>query len=738
MKWFQEVNNITTSNEQILSFEDYMNIFEEHSPRELRTNSLYLIDMFNYYGKNDKGNFTFFEKEHPDSNPVYGQKEAQNDIYQYLVNFSEEGFNNKFILLVGPNGSSKSSIIKKLVKCAEEYSVKDEGALFTFSWIFPIDNYIKGSVGLSGEGHNSSHNLETYAYLDDQEISAILNSDLKDHPLMLVPVEPRRNLIEKLMEDQPQRLEQVRKTYLYNGDLSKRNKQIFDALLKNYQGDYKKVLKHIRVERYYIDKRHSNSAATIEPQMHVDASLQQVTMDRRLANLPPSLQSLNLFNLHGEIIYANRGILEFSDLLKRPLDSFKYLLTTMETKHINLKGIITELDIFFAGTTNEIHFSAFKQHPDFNSFKGRFNFIRVPYLTDIEDEMKIYSKQINNLKSKIHFEPHALFALCAWSVMTRLRHPQPKNYKNKKLGELAVRLNPLEKALFISEGAIPEAFLSEEMKELKMGKETLFDEFKYDSMYEGKFGISPREVKSIIYDLTSKNDRVTFLNVLDYLNEISEKKNEYDFLNIGAQGDFHNCKKFIFYIETYLLNSFDTEVRESLGLVDNRSYEDYLEKYIIHIKSLLKNEKLKNTVTGKFEDPDSYFIKEVENNLNIKDSPEVFRSHLISKLGAFSLDNPGDKIVYTDVFSDLVKKLKETYRNEQKKIINKVAENIRFYVNEITGDNDKQHSNILLKDQDRKQIQEILVNVKDRFGYSERSAIELLNTLIKKRYDKKS
>src|SRR5690606_41412611 len=98
----------------------------------------------------------------------------------------------------------------------------------------------------------------------------------------------------------------------------------------------------MRIERLFINRRYSIGSTTIDPQLNVDANLQQITMDRRLASLPPSLQSLNLFSLSGEVVLANRGILEFSDLLKRPLDTFKYLLMTMESKTINLHGILTD------------------------------------------------------------------------------------------------------------------------------------------------------------------------------------------------------------------------------------------------------------------------------------------------------------------------------------------------------------------------------------------------------------
>ena len=82
--------------------------------------------------------------------------------------------------------------------------------------------------------------------------------------------------------------------------------------------------------------------------------MQQISMDKRLASLPPSLQCLNLFSLQGEIVMPTGGILEYSDLLKRPLDTYKYLLMTMETGTINIQGILTELDTFFIGTSNEI------------------------------------------------------------------------------------------------------------------------------------------------------------------------------------------------------------------------------------------------------------------------------------------------------------------------------------------------------------------------------------------------
>lgn len=727
MKWMEEVNKEEGRYKNVLAFEDYMKLFEKNPEKELRPTNIYLRDMFDYFGKDENGSFSLFTREHADAPPVQGQLKTQNKIYQYLQNFMEEGFNNKFILLIGPNGSSKSSLIKKIMLAAEDYSMSDEGSLFTFSWIFPIDQFVKGSLGLSSTG--SEKNVNTYAFLEDKDISAILSSELKDHPLLLIPIKTRQKLIEDAFSGDGSRLETIRKSYLYNGDLSQRNRLIFDALLKSYKGNFQEVFKHIRVERLFINRRYSIGATTIEPQLHVDANLQQITMDRRLASLPPSLQSLNLFSLSGEVVLANRGILEFSDLLKRPLDTFKYLLMTMESKTINLHGILTELDIFFIGSSNEIHFSAFKQHPDFNSFKGRFNFLRVPYLMNFREEEKIYAEQISKLKEEAIFEPHALSSLCLWSVMTRMRASVAKNFQDEKLGKIAEVLSPLEKSLLYADKETPDSFDSESRQILKMGIEEIHSEYDNDSMYEGKFGISPREVKQIIYDLAYTHKSVTFVEVLEYLKELLDKKAEYDFLNISPQGDYHHAGSFISLIETWNLDKLDTEVRESLGLVDERSYEDYISRYILSINAVIKGEKVKNNVTGKFEAPDSYFIKEFESNVHMNEDAEKFRSNLIARLGAYALDHRGQPIIYSEVFEDLVDLLQESFRKEQKKIIDKVGRNLVLYLAEKKGG----HHNV--ETEVRDMIINIIQTLQNKYHYSENGAISSLQYLLKMRYD---
>ena len=731
LDWIHKASENNDTQTEVLSFSDYIQIFENDSKNECRPTYEFIRDMLNHYGVNEDGSYKLFQMDHPDCPPVYGQNKVQQVLAQNLVNFSEEGFNNKFILLIGPNGSSKSSIVKKLIKGLEDYSETDKGKLFSFSWIFPIENYIKGTLGLNSTIRDT--NLVSYAYLEDKEISAIMPSELKDHPLLLIPKEYRQEMIEKALQGDERLLESVKKSYLYRGDLSKRNRMIYDALLKNYKGKHQEVLKHIRIERFTISKRYSTSAVTIEPQIHVDARMQQITMDKRLQSLPPSLQSLNLFSLQGEAVMANRGVLEYSDLLKRPLDAYKYLLMTMETGSINLQGILTELDIFFIGTSNEIHLAAFKQHPDFNSFKGRFNFVTVPYLLDVRDEEKIYIDQVNGLKDRSHFSPHALNALCLFAIMSRLRVCQTKDYNDKKLANIATNLNPLEKALYLANIELPEKLDIESRQILKQGYDEIQSEYVNDSLYEGKFGLSPRDLKHIIYKLSSLHDNVTFVEVLEHLQQLILKKSEYDFLNMAPQADYHNPGRYLELIKEHNLNFFDRELRNSLGLIDERSYEDYIRRYIENVNALIKGEKIKNTTTGKFIDPDDYFIKEFEIAINLKEDAKTYRSLLISKLGAYFLDNQSRPIVYVDVFPDLVNRLQESFRIEQKKVIIAISKNLMFFEAEFSK-NISPGQGTPLSDENRQQIRSVLKSLETTYGYSEGAAMSLLNFLIKERY----
>ena len=425
-----ELRESFTRNRRVMSFGEYFTLFGADAARQVRSAAQYVRDVFDHFGteivRTPRGLMTHWRlfdcPWDAGKDALSGQEEVQAAVYRLVSNFAREGRTNRLILLHGPNGSAKSTFVASLQRAMEHYSTLDEGALYRFNWIFPSQKLTKAGIGFGGGGNfeTSSGAPETYAYLEDEFIEAKIADEMRDHPLLLVPRGKRRELIE-------QRLAREIKDgfrpadYLLRGDLSHRNRQIFEALLSSYHGDLGKVLRHVQVERFFVSRRYRQAAATVEPQLAVDARSRQLTMDRSLASLPPALQSLTLYEYQGELVDGNRGVIDFADLLKRPLESYKYLLGTVEQGRVSLDVASLELDTIFIGSSNEGYLSAFKEVPEFQSFKGRMELVRVPYLLDYKVEQRIYDAQIRaaHAESGKHVAPHVSWATALWAVLTR-------------------------------------------------------------------------------------------------------------------------------------------------------------------------------------------------------------------------------------------------------------------------------------------------------------------------------
>src|SRR5262249_11654289 len=183
------------------------------------------------------------------------------------------------------------------------------------------------------------------------------------------------------------------------------------------------ALRHVQVERYFISRRYRVGAVTVGPALSVDAGERQITADRSLASLPTSLQATTLFEAHGELVESAGGVIEFSDLLKRPLDAFRYLQLTLETGEVPLQQQTLQTNVVMIGSANEVHLNAFRDHPEFPSFRGRLELLRAPYLRSFQDEQRIYDAQIAPYVTR-HVAPHATRVAAQFAVLTRMRQPE--------------------------------------------------------------------------------------------------------------------------------------------------------------------------------------------------------------------------------------------------------------------------------------------------------------------------
>src|SRR3989441_573835 len=111
--------------------------------------------------------------------PICGQEDVQNAIYRILSGFVRAGRMNKLILLHGPNGSAKSSIVAAIQRALEDYSRKEEGQLYRFNWIFPSEKLVKGSIGF-GETKNGGPRRGSYPRLAGAPVDRRTHRGTKD------------------------------------------------------------------------------------------------------------------------------------------------------------------------------------------------------------------------------------------------------------------------------------------------------------------------------------------------------------------------------------------------------------------------------------------------------------------------------------------------------------------------------------------------------------------------------
>jgi serine protein kinase len=739
---------------RILSFEEFVRLVETNPKQHTRNASTYLLDAIEYFGSKEVSyfgqNVTHYkifdldfasndasQSSSHDRYRVVGQYDAQAQIVRSLKNASREGLSHKLILLHGPNGSAKSSLVQCLIRGLEYYSEKTEGAQYKFSWIFPVDKVLKGGKGL-GLSQTYSNNTETsgsYAFLGDEDIAARMHCEMKDHPLLLIPKPQRAEFLSHILKKDLTTLKRILPEYILHGDLCHKCKQVFDALLSSYKGDLKRVLMHAQIERFYFSKRYRIGAVTIEPQMHVDAQARQITMDRSLAFLPASLHGLSLYELSGDLVDANRGIVEYADLLKRPIDTFKYLLMACETGNINVGPSIAYLDSVLIGSTNELQLDAFKEFPDFTSFKARIELIRVPYLTQVHLEKSIYDFNIARIAGEKHLSPHTTFVISLWSVLTRLKKPNALSYQPQLTNAIS-SMTPLEKAKLYDTGEVPAHLNNEERKLLRASIKKLRDEYAHVPYYEGRIGASAREIKSILFD-AAQSPEYECLSPLAVFKEVEDfvkrRASEYDFLRQDIKDGYHDNFEFINQVRREYLQRLDQEVREATGVFAPTQYEDFVKRYIQHVSVYLKKEKIKNPITGQMTAADSALIEEFETIVgapSIASDKETFRHNVISQIGAFALDHPNQPVDYKKVFPDFIRRLDDHYFGSQKDQLNRIARAIALQT--VERDNQTAAENTTFEDS--KLAASTVDKMVHQFHYCDACARRSIMYLVKLRY----
>jgi len=281
------------------SFEDYLHVVQKN-PKVADTAFKRLYDMILSYGfeeytehKKKIVHYKFFE------DPIDAGKDALYGLdlpLMKLVNVFRSaamryGTEKRILLLHGPVGGAKSTIVRLLKKGLESYSRTPDGALYTYSWV-------KGSL-------DDKHNIFGSAL----EIPCPMHED----PLHLIPVDIRERVIGEINKTLPEE-----NKIIVEGDLCPSCRYIYRELSKQYGGDWTKLISHIETRRIILSEKDRIGIGTFQPKDEKNQDSTELTGDinyRKIAEYG-SDSDPRAFNFDGEFNVANRGIIEFIEVLK--------------------------------------------------------------------------------------------------------------------------------------------------------------------------------------------------------------------------------------------------------------------------------------------------------------------------------------------------------------------------------------------------------------------------------------
>ena len=644
------------------SFSDYLDLVTKN-PRIARNAFQRVYDMIMHFGverytslREEMIRYRFFgDPIGEGTDAIFGLDRALMHLVDFFKSAAHQyGTERRILLLHGPVGSSKSTIARLLKKGLEHYSALDEGALYSFSWEIPDE-----------DGKMVTHPCPMH-----------------EEPLKLIPLEARKDVLASLNVDLNESSQ-----VCVEGALDPFCRKMYEDLSLEYHGDWRKVMDHIRIHRVILSEKDRIGIGTFQPKDEKNQDSTELTGDinyRKIAEYG-SDSDPRAFNFDGELNIANRGMVEFIEMLKLDV-AFLYDLLGASQEHVikPKKFAQTHIDEVIVGHTNEPEYKKLQSNDLMEAFRDRTIKIDIPYNTKLDDEIAIYKKDFNNERIRgIHIAPHTIEVAAMWAVLTRLEEP-------KKAG-----LSLLQKLKLYNGKSIPN-FTEDSVRELR-------DE----SPREGMQGISPRYIQ----------DKMS--NTLVGDQAIQEKCiNPFMLMNELEAGLSHHS----------LITDEDlkTRYRELLGTV-REEYEDILKSevqraisadedaiarlcsnYIENVRAYTQHEKVRNRYTGKDEEPDERLMRSIEDKIDIPETrKDDFRQEIMNYIGALSLD--GKKFDY------------QTNARLHKALELKLFEDQRDSIklkNVVSG---------VVDDETQAKIDVVKQRLIKYFGYNETSATDVLN-----------
>lgn len=393
-------------------------------PKLIRSAPQYVKDCLEFYGIEHETRFgrrytTLKALQLSDKldERLVGQGFIQARLFEILTTLCRD--NSKMILLLGPNGSAKSTLWNSLSHALEQYSKTPDGARYTIEWVFPHDEDEGKRVGFSAALDDFQGDF-TFAFMDDEKLDKIVD-DAACSPAWLYEKAARRTYFS-----------QSPAKYLMDNELTPQAWKILQEIInvyktkRNVRTEYSpdEVLKlaerHVRIRRTYISKTYQEGLAVVDPGTNpiylTQKARQQYMYQRR--KFPYMLKNIEVPEISGPLSKASNGLMVMEDSLEGILQFVSQYFN--DKRKINIDGERYTLDIMIAGSINPEKFNLLKQDPEYNRFRTRLEILNVPYLLDYRLEASVYQAKMDDLRAWYHIAPHTEDLFGLFCVMCRL------------------------------------------------------------------------------------------------------------------------------------------------------------------------------------------------------------------------------------------------------------------------------------------------------------------------------
>lgn len=469
--------------------------------------------------------------------------------------------------------------------------------------------------------------------LDPAPAYAIQGCPIQEDPLHLIPVEDRE---------------------FWEGQLGvKIEGSLCPVCQMNIDENYTDVDGHIKweevpVEQFRFSEQRRKGIGTFQPSDPKSQDISELIGSVNMGKLTRFGDAdARAYQFDGELQVGNRGMVEYIEILKADI-KFHYILISVAQEQLLKAPRFPQMhiDSLILSHTNQTEYDSFKAEKKNEALHDRIYPIKVPYNLRVDDEVKIYEKMIRESEfADIHIAPGTLRVAAQFAILSRLTD--------------STKVSNFVEKMKLYNGETTEEFKKQEIdiKALRLeGREN----------GEGMFGISPRFIiNALNVSLGMKEDK-NCVNPIDIIRALRQNFEHQIGITEEDQSRFLNL---LLGEKNSVSHEYKQFARKQVNMAFLYAYEEQaqtlFENYMNNAEAYCKNEKVEDSITGEFSDPDEKLMRSIEELIQVPlNSRKEFRNGIfVYKSSCLAKGEPFTFASYTPLREAIEKKLMSDLKN---------------------------------------------------------------------------